>query len=132
MNFRIYGPELNPWNFIFRIIHSYWRFSFHIDFFSFLSVHIEILWPTTVWIKLIHFINIILNKRVFEVLSSTKKIIENFLFVEVSYECVVVACWKKFIRQTQSPYPSSLLEILKPQLLIQFIKRGTLNGICYC
>ena len=55
-------------------------------FFSFLFIHIEILWPATVWVKLIHFINNISNKRVFEVLSSTKKIIESvWISVRIFY-----------------------------------------------
>ena len=43
-----------------------------------------------------------------------------------------LSSWKKFIEQTQSPHPFSLLEILKPQFLIQLITRGALNGSCYC
>ena len=38
---------------------------------------------------------------------------------------------KEFIEQTQSPHPSSLLEVLKPHFLKQLTTKGALNGSCY-
>ena len=53
---------------------------------------------------------------------------ENYSFLEVSFMNMwSLPGWKKFIEQTQSP--SSLLEELKSQFLIQLIMRRALNGL---
>ena len=39
--------------------------------------------------------------------------------------------WKKLVEQIQSPHPSSLLEVLELQFLIQPITRRDLTGSCY-
>ena len=73
------------------------------------------------------FVNDMRKIIVFEVFSSTRKYKSvNFLFVEVTYEYVMVASLKEIYRA------NTIVLVLKPQFLIQFIMRGALNGFCYC
>ena len=51
---------------------------------------------------------------------------ENFSFVEVSYEYVMVARLKEIYRA------NTIASVLKPQFVIHLITRGALNGSCYC
>ena len=68
--------------------------------------------------------------------GNTQKVLgclENFSFVEVSYEYIWwLLGWKEFLKQTQLSYPSSLVELNKSRFLVQFTTRGAFNDFCYC
>ena len=97
-------PHSVPCSCIPEFIHCHFPFNRSYKFYQCLGKIILITIATNVWFKFFSFSNDIWSKRVFELFSSARKYMEcwgayeNFSFVEVSHEYVVVARFRGIYR----------------------------------